>query len=235
MECRYCGRKLETMLVPGLRREVALPCDCTEAVRAREEADRREWREERAKVLRRAIARAKIPPQLRLYPEWGDGTGVYLYGKQGRGKTERACGILRKFLNDGIIEEAHNRFFETRSAKYVCVPDWMMEMQATFGRRGVTEEDVMESYAGVGMLLLDDLGKGQMTPWRVERIYMVLDRRSRAGLPTVITTQYDIGSLTDMIHRATDEEMASAIRSRIEGMCRPHKVTGPDWRTAKRA
>lgn len=233
MKCKYCGRELETMLVPGLMRSVPLPCDCTGAVNAREEADRKEWERERNAVLLRSYSRANMPPTLNLYPEWGDGSSVYIYGKQGRGKSERACGIIRKFLDDGITEVARNRFFQTRSAKYVNVPDWIMEMQGTFNKRNVTEDDVMERYAGVGLLVLDDLGKGQMTPWRAERIYTVLDRRSRRGLPTVITTQYTIDGLTNMILGATDEEMASAIRSRIEGMCKPYRVDGPDWRTSK--
>lgn len=234
MVCEHCGRELETIPVPGLR-EVARPCDCIGAVRAREEADRAEWLSERDRVLRRAISRSKVPPSCRLYPEWGDGASIYLYGKQGRGKTERACGMVRKWLSDGIVEYAHNRFAATRSARYVNVPDWMMEMKATFGRRGESEDDVMERYSGVGMLVLDDLGKGQMTPWRAERIYTVLDRRSREDdRVTVITTQYTIDQLTDMIHKATDEETAAAIRSRIEGMCRPYRVSGPDWRTAKK-
>ncbi len=232
MKCEFCGRELETRKVPYLRFEIPVPCDCDAAKRQREEEDRNEREENWTKEYLMAIDRARIPRRYRLYETFGDGRGLYLYGMQGRGKTEMACGALRAYIRSGIVEEGHNRFFATKSAKFVSVPEWLMEMRRTYDVRGQSEGDLMESYAGVGTLCLDDLGKGQMTPWAIERIYTLLDLRYREERTTIITSQYDGNGLIRVIASRSDEESAYAIWSRIQGMCQIREVGGPDWRRA---
>lgn len=229
MKCEFCGKEMQVKTVLGGLR-VPVPCDCKESVDFIRAEDKREWQEERDRVLRRSIATAKIPPKFRVYPEYGDGSGAYLYGEQGRGKTERACGILRKYLNDGIEEVAHNRFFQTRSAKFVSVPEWLAQLRKTYDVRGESESDLLASYAGVGMLCLDDLGKGQMTPWAIERIYTLIDMRYRAERPLVVTSQYDGAGLVRRLTERGDAETATAIWSRLSEMCKVGRVTGRDFR-----
>ena len=233
MRCEHCGRELETKRVLGLRIAIPVPCDCEGAKRQREEEDRAEAEANRREILDRACERAGIPSAMTLYPEWGDGTPVYLYGEQGRGKTEMACGALRKFLREGIVEIDRKRYFETRSAKFVTDPALMMRLRRTMDIRGESESDLLESYAGVGLLCLDDLGKGKLTDWVLERIYLILDMRYQTNAPTIITSQYDLDSLTRLFAAASDMETAAAIRSRIEGGCRPVRIGGPDWRTRR--
>jgi DNA replication protein DnaC len=229
MVCEHCGRELPTTKYLNL--EVPVPCDCEGARAEREAADRAERRENFRAVLRKAVASAKMPPRYRLYPEWGDGSSVYLYGEQGRGKTEMACGALRKWLKDGIVEDGHNRFFETRSGRFVTAPEFLASVRDTYGRRSRGETEVVESMGGVGLLVLDDLGKGQLTQWAVTLIYTIIDMRYRNGKGMVITSQYDPARLTQLLSKGSDEETAAAIVSRIEGMCKVARVTGRDWRT----
>lgn len=233
MRCEFCGRELETRRALGLRFAIPVPCECDGAKRQREEEDRAEAEANRREVLGRAFERACIPPAMTLYPEWGDGTPVYLYGEQGRGKTEMACGALRRFLREGVVEIDRKRYFETRNAKFVTGPAFMMRLRKTMDVRGESESDLLESYAGVGLLCLDDLGKGKLTDWVLERIYLILDMRYQRNAPTIITSQYDLDALTRLFAAASDMETAAAIRSRIEGMCRPVRIGGPDWRTRR--
>ncbi len=230
MVCEFCGKELETRKVEYLRFAVPVPCDCEGAKRQREEEDRRERAESWNAEYQEAVKRARIPSRCRLYDTYGEGQGLYLYGMQGRGKTEMACGALRAYIVSGIVEVGHNRFFSTKSAKFVSVPEWLMEIRRTYDVRGQSEGDLMESYAGVGMLCLDDLGKGQMTPWAIERIYTLLDLRYREERPTVITSQYDGNGLIRAIAARSDEQSAYAIWSRIQGMCQLREIVGPDWR-----
>ena len=67
--------------------------------------------------------------------------------------------------------------------------------------------------------------------WVLERIYLILDMRYQTNAPTIITSQYDLDALTRLFAAASDIETAAAIRSRIEGRCRPLRIGGPDWRT----
>lgn len=231
MVCEFCGREIETRRVPYLPFDIPVPCECEGARARREEEDRQERRDEFDMCLRKAVATAGIPPKFRLYPEYGDGeSGVYMYGEQGRGKTEMACGMLRKFLSDGIVEVGHNRFISTRSARFVTAPELMMRLKKTYDMRGVSEEDVLGAYAGVGMLCLDDLGKGPMTDWAIGHVYTLLDIRSKYERPTIITSQYDGAALIERLASRGDRETALAIWSRIEGMCKVGHVKGRDWR-----
>ena len=90
---------------------------------------------------------------------------------------------------------------------------------------------VFERYARCGLLVLDDLGKGSKTDWAVERIYMLLDYRYNHKLPTIITSNYDIGEVAALL--STDEQSQEAIASRIGGMCRGVRMSGKDRRLAR--
>ena len=231
-KCPFCGREINHKRAYGL--DIPVPCQCDGAKAERARLDLEERRENWKEAYAQALSRANIPSEYSHVRYWGDGRSVYLYGKQGRGKTESACGALRKWLRDGITEygESSNRFFAARSGKYVLMPEWMMQIRSSYNGRAATEEQIIQSTAGVGMLVMDDLGKGKMTDWVVERIYMVLDmrHRERKKLRTVITTQYDLDKLTSIFDAATDKETALAIRSRIEGMCEVMKFDGCDMR-----
>lgn len=241
MICEFCGKELPRKDAFGI--SVPVPCMCEGAVRERERLDLEERRENWRETCSMALRRANIPSDYNAHRKWGDGESLYLYGEQGRGKTEMACGALRKWIMDGIEPYTDDsgretkRFYAKNSGKYVLMPKWMMEVKASFSSNVTTEDDLVSQLGGVGMLVMDDLGKGQMTPWVVEKIYMILDMRfceMRAkNLKTIITTQYPIEQLTDIFGRATDKEMASAIRSRIEGMCVKKMVGGQDRRLRK--
>ena len=131
MKCEFCGRELETRKVFGGIR-IPVPCTCEGATRHYEEEDRRQRDDEFDRVMRQSVATSRIPPKFRLYPEYGSDWSLYFYGEQGRGKTERACGVLRRWLREGIEETAHNQFVQTRSARFVSVPEGLMEMRRTY-------------------------------------------------------------------------------------------------------
>lgn len=234
-QCPFCGREIIHKRSYGLN--IPIPCQCDGAREERARLDLEERRANWRDTYAKALSRANIPSAYSHVRSWGDGNSSYLYGKQGRGKTESACGALRKWLKDGIKEygEGSNRFFAARSGRYVLMPEWMMQIRSTYNGRAATEEQIIQSTAGVGMLVMDELGKGKMTDWVVERISIVLEMRNRAKdrLRTVITTQYDLDRLTSIFEAASDEETALAIRSRIEGMCEIVHFGGTDMRLNK--
>ena len=236
----FCGKELPRKDAFGI--SVPVPCTCEGAVRERERLDLEERRENWRETCAAAIRQANIPSDYGAYRKWGDGESLYLYGEQGRGKTEMACGALRKWIMDGIEPFTDERgrdtkrFYAKNSGKYVLMPKWVMEVKASFSSNLTTEDDLVSRLAGVGMLVMDDLGKGKMTDWVVEKIYLILELRTQEmktkNLRTIITTQYPIEQLTSIFEGVTDKKMASAIRSRIEGMCEKKFVGGPDRRVA---
>jgi DNA replication protein DnaC/primosomal protein DnaI len=154
--------------------------------------------------------------------------GAYITGHAGVGKTHAACGAIRAFVERHVKEIEGMQLYTGSRAKFVSAPAWFAQMRATYGRRGESEQDVFDRYARCGLLVLDDLGKGSKTDWAVERIYMLLDYRSTHKLPTIITSNYDLGEVASIL--STDEQSKEAIASRISGMCRGVRMSGQDRR-----
>lgn len=155
--------------------------------------------------------------------------GVYLYGKAGRGKTYMACGAIRAFVEKRVVEVSDDFWlYMGDRALFVDAPTWFSELKSTYDTRGVSELDVMDRYAGCGLLVLDDLGKGEKTVWATDKLYTILNRRWNDGRPTIITSNYGLAKLTSML--SADEETAQAIASRVLGMCVGIEVDGTDRR-----
>ena len=182
-----------------------------------------------SRAIERALELAEVPPMYRdAQPRPDLLQGAYITGHAGIGKTHAACGAIRAFV------EAHVRDFEGTAvylgprAKFVSAPEWFAMMRATYNKRGADERDVFERYVRSALLVLDDLGKGSKTDWAAERIYMLLDYRCSHRLPTIITSNYNIGEVAALL--STDEQSQEAIASRIGGMCRGVRMSGKDRR-----
>lgn len=155
--------------------------------------------------------------------------GAYLYGKTGRGKTYAACGAIRAYIEKHMVEASDGFWiYMGERALFVDAPTWFSELKSTYDTRGVSELDVMDRYATCGLLVLDDLGKGEKTAWATDRLYTILNRRWNEGLPTIITSNYGLARLASMM--AADEDTAQAIASRVLGMCSGIEVDGFDMR-----
>lgn len=73
-----------------------------------------------------------------------------------------------------------------------------------------------------GVLLLDDLGAAHTTPWNVDALYRVIDHRWAEMLPTIVTSNFDPGTLS--------AQLSERITSRLFGMCRTVELAGNDRR-----
>lgn len=114
----------------------------------------------------------------RHYFNDGKGNAVIL-GKAGRGKTHLAISIAKK-LN--IDFKANN---EPKSVLFMNVPTMFQKIQSGFGRADArTTDEWLELLKKVDYLVLDDFGKGEQTPWKMDFLYNLLDARDK----TIITT-----------------------------------------------
>jgi DNA replication protein DnaC len=95
---------------------------------------------------------------------------LVLWGPPGGGKTGLAIAALR-----ALVER------DQCTALYVTVPELLDRLKATFDRvRGSEEarfDEVLESLARVEVLLLDDVGVEQRTPFNQEQLFKILNRR----------------------------------------------------------
>ena len=150
------------------------------------------------------------------------GSGVFLYGTKGTGKTKLAAIIANERARAGS------------PVLFASVPDLMADIRASFDG-GKTAETV-QAVKNTPFLVLDDLGAEKMTEWVGEQLFCIVNHRYNECLQTVVTSNY---SPTRIIaHMATvdgkgnvvDDTQGQRIMSRIYGMCERVEIRGADWR-----
>ena len=98
-------------------------------------------------------------------------------GGNGCGKTHLAVAIARSCLQEGA------------TVLFAVVADLLAWLRATFAPDAETPYDeLFERMRGAEVLILDDLGAEQSTPWAQAQLFQLLNHRYNRRLPTVITT-----------------------------------------------
>ena len=106
---------------------------------------------------------------------------LLLRGGYGCGKTHLTAAIANECLSRG------------QPALFVNVPDLLDHLRATYGPNSEASFDQrFEEVRDAPVLLLDDLGTQNATPWAQEKLYQIFNYRYNAQLPTVITTNQDL-------------------------------------------
>ncbi len=117
---------------------------------------------------------------------------LYLRGGVGVGKTHLAVATALE------IRERNG------SVYFAVVPDLLDHLRATFDpARGVAYDDRFNAIRGAFLLVLDDLGTENTTPWAREKLYQIINHRYVERLPTIVTSNQD--------HRHVDERILSRL------------------------
>lgn len=118
------------------------------------------------------------------------------------------------------------------ACRFVVAPDILTEIRATFtrddeGHTTDSEASVLRAFQTVPVLLLDDFGMEAIrSDWGSEKFYQVINARTRAELPTIISTNLLLSELEFQFA----ERHGRAIVSRLAGTCRQLVLGGPDRR-----
>jgi DNA replication protein DnaC len=144
----------------------------------------------------------------RRWAESPDGWLVLL-GQTGCGKTHLAAAIANHRLDAGD------------AVCFANVPDLLDELRATFAP-GATErfDAAFNRLREVPLLILDDLGAQQSSPWAEEKLYQMLNHRHLGRMATVITTNCELSKMEPRIaSRLADLQVSNV-----------HEITAPDFR-----
>lgn len=129
-----------------------------------------------------------------------DGTGLFIAGSVGTGKTHLAAAIANKLLQSGIPV-----IFRTAI-------DMFLDIRRSYSGE-VSESDVLNEYKTVPLLVIDDLGKEKMTEWAASTLYGIVNARYENMKPIIVTTNF---TSKDLLESLGDEPTrAQAILSRL--------------------
>ena len=112
---------------------------------------------------------------------------LYFHGGCGTGKTFLTALIAQEFIREG------------RSVIFGDVPELLEEIKMTFDSDKLKSEDVMNRYYNCDLLIMDDLGAGQVTEWSVGILYQVINRRVNAGKRLIVTSNFDLKGLNQRL------------------------------------
>lgn len=145
------------------------------------------------------------------------GTGYYLHGVSGDGKSTMASSMLKGWLSAGM-----------GNALWVPAVQLMPEISDTYGGKG-SETAVVGRYASSPLLVIDDLGKENVGRWSLSKLFWLLDARYGAKRPTIVTSQHspeELGAIMDM----QNPETAKAIVGRLHETYRQIRMGDVDHR-----
>jgi len=130
-------------------------------------------------------------------------------GVNGCGKTHLASAIVN------YRYEAH------KPAIFVVVPEFLDHLRKTFNPESkVSYDQLFEAVKTASLLVLDDFGEHQTTPWAQEKLYQVINYRYNARLATVITTCNSLDEIEPRVSsRLVDPRISMVIN-----------ITAPDYR-----
>ena len=133
--------------------------------------------------------------------------GLIIMGESGVGKTHLAASIANKLIeNDKIV----------LMGRLTTLLDMI---KGTFKDNTKSENELIELYSNVDMIIIDDLGTEKISSWALEKLYTIIENRNENRLPIMITTRFDKQGLIERFGQCQDEQLVNAIISKLYQMC----------------
>lgn len=135
---------------------------------------------------------------------------LLMLGGYGTGKTHLAASIANYVVQDHQMQ-----------VYFAVAPDLLHYLRSAYAPGSdTTYDERFEQIRSVYLLIIDDLGAEQSTPWATEKLYQIFNYRYNLRLPTVVTSNCDLDRLDPRIcSRLCDPDL-----------CRHVFVTASDYR-----
>jgi DNA replication protein DnaC len=147
--------------------------------------------------------------QSRHYAESLDGW-LLLQGGYGTGKTHLAAAIANYAVGLGV------------PTLFLTVPDLLDSLRFSYAGDDTSFEERFTDIRNAKLLILDDFGTQNATPWAQEKLFQIVNYRYINRLPTVITTNLALDEIEPRIRsRVADPELVTQSRLNAPDFRRP--------------
>lgn len=140
------------------------------------------------------------------------GTGLLLCGHVGTGKSFLAACIANELINQGTP----------------CLMTNFSRIISRVSEKFGGDQKYLDDLNRFDLLIIDDLGAERDTEFTWEKVMNVIDARYRAGLPLIITTNFEPKDFADR-----GDIRRQRVFSRLKEMCILLEVKGSDRRSKK--
>ncbi len=145
-----------------------------------------------------------------------DSGWLLLEGGYGCGKTHLAAAIANHAVSQGI------------PTLFITVPDLLDSLRFAFNDPEITFEQRFDEIRSAELLILDDFGTQNATPWAQEKIFQVMNFRYINKLATVITTNLMLDAIEGRVRsRLQDAEMVRHLIISAPDYRRPEQTSNP--------
>jgi DNA replication protein DnaC len=241
-KCEFCGKELEPIGLDYLYANISPEfikyqrCTCDKAKDYWREKDNKEYEEQKRKRFQSTINRIYKQNYIgRKFQEQNfenfnvnsnneyavkvardyinkskdkmQASGLIIMGKSGVGKTHLAAAIANKLIEDGKI---------VLMGRLTTLLDMIKE---TFRDNTKSENELIELYSNVDMIIIDDLGIEKISSWALEKLYTIIQNRCENGLPIIITTRFNKEGLIERFSYSNDQDLVDATISKLYQMC----------------
>ncbi len=138
---------------------------------------------------------------------------LFITGAPGVGKTFHAKEIMEANIKDF---DARSDQWSANKGKDVYKMYNCSELMF-LARRPATGEDLYFECIKKRGLILDDLGIGKRSDFIPDIIYLVIDKRMELGKPTIVTTNLELGDISEIIDDRLASRLASFEYLKLEG------------------
>lgn len=157
--------------------------------------------------------------------------GLYLFGTTGTGKTTTACTVLNEYtIFRTKLHMVNCERLGNMPTYFIRVSELQNLYNAMYRGTTVTKDENADRFSvkkklmkSIELLVIDDIALRDTTEGFRNELYDIIDYRATNSLTTIFTSNIDLKNLSDFV--------GERIASRIEGMCVPLLISGPDMRS----
>ena len=141
---------------------------------------------------------------------------LLLEGSYGAGKTHLAAAIANAAVLRGV------------PTLFITVPDLLDSLRFSFSDATTSFEARFDDIRNAALLVMDDFGTHNATPWAQEKLFQIINYRYINKLPTVITTNLILDEIESRIRsRLQDADFVKHVRITSSDYRRPKETSNP--------